>query len=370
MPVLEVEAEGCPHPRLLLGATTILAFCARWTSASEALRTELRGLGATLVVLTPAGGMRLQPDDPPEKLRPAPALWSAFSAAPPPALTLLLLDPDGEVRLRRSSAQAVEPESILLQAIRAAGKEVRAQAAFARGPAPRSGAAAPPRSEIDSAPRLHAGLPANRSAPSSTGATRRTPLRGLGRRDLLLSALASALAVAVLDACAVASPRSQAPVKPALGPDLLDVTLEINGEARKLRLDPRTTLLDALRENLGLTGTKKGCDLGQCGACTVLVDGKRIDSCLALAAQHDGRKVTTIEGLADGPRLHPMQAAFLEEDAFQCGYCTPGQILSAVALLKEGRASTDEEIREGMSGNLCRCGAYPNILLAIRRVRS
>ena len=361
MPNLAVEAEGCEHPRPLLGATTILAFCSRWTSASEALRAELRGLGATLVVLTPDGGMRLRPDDPPEQLRPAPALWSAFSAAPPPALTLLLLDPDGEVRLRRSSAEAVEPETVLLRAVRAAGKEVRAQAAGARVPEQRTGAvdpASPGNALLDPAHRLR-------------GAPRAHP-GGLGRRDLLLSSLASALAVALLDACATAAPapKGEAPVKPAIGPDLIDVSLEINGDPRKLRLDPRTTLLDALRENLGLTGTKKGCDMGQCGACTVLVDGKRIDSCLALAAQQDGRKVTTIEGLADGPRLHPMQAAFLEEDAFQCGYCTPGQILSAVALLKEGRASTDEEIREGMSGNLCRCGAYPNILAAIRRVRS
>jgi xanthine dehydrogenase YagT iron-sulfur-binding subunit len=147
------------------------------------------------------------------------------------------------------------------------------------------------------------------------------------------------------------------------------VTLIVNGEKRALTLDPRATLLDTLRETLGLTGTKKGCDMGQCGACTVLVDGKRIDSCLVLAAQVDGRDITTIEGLAKGEELHPMQAAFLEHDAFQCGYCTPGQILSAVALLKEGTAKTDADIREQMSGNLCRCGAYPNICAAIRSVQ-
>jgi xanthine dehydrogenase YagT iron-sulfur-binding subunit len=128
------------------------------------------------------------------------------------------------------------------------------------------------------------------------------------------------------------------------------------------------TLLDVLRDRLGFTGTKKGCDQGACGACTVLVDGKRVLSCLTLAAQCDGREVTTIEGLANGDKLHPLQAAFVRHDALQCGYCTPGQIMSALALLAEGRAGSDEEIREFMSGNLCRCGAYPNIVAAIREI--
>jgi xanthine dehydrogenase YagT iron-sulfur-binding subunit len=147
------------------------------------------------------------------------------------------------------------------------------------------------------------------------------------------------------------------------------VTLHVNGIARQLRLDSRVTLADALRDSLALTGTKKGCDQGACGACTVLVDGKRVLSCLMLAAQCDGREVTTIEGLSgeDG-ELHPMQAAFVRHDGFQCGYCTPGQIMSAVSLLAEGRAGSDEEIKEFMSGNLCRCGAYPNIRAAIRDV--
>jgi xanthine dehydrogenase YagT iron-sulfur-binding subunit len=146
------------------------------------------------------------------------------------------------------------------------------------------------------------------------------------------------------------------------------VTLRVNGVDHQLRLDPRVTLLDALRDTLGLTGTKKGCDQGACGACTVLVDGKRVVSCLMLAAQCDGRQVTTIEGLAQDGELHPLQQAFIRHDAFQCGYCTAGQILSAVSLLAEGRAGSDEEIREFMSGNLCRCGAYPNIVAAIRAV--
>jgi xanthine dehydrogenase YagT iron-sulfur-binding subunit len=146
------------------------------------------------------------------------------------------------------------------------------------------------------------------------------------------------------------------------------VVLRVNGRTRRLQLDSRVTLLDALREHLDLIGTKKGCDQGACGACTVLVDGKRMLSCLTLAAQCDGREVTTIEGLAQDGHLHPVQEAFIRHDGFQCGYCTPGQIMSAVALLEEGRAGSDEEIREFMSGNLCRCGAYPNIVAAIREV--
>jgi xanthine dehydrogenase YagT iron-sulfur-binding subunit len=145
-----------------------------------------------------------------------------------------------------------------------------------------------------------------------------------------------------------------------------DLTLRVNGCVRRLRLDSRVTLLDALREDLGLTGTKKGCDQGACGACTLLLDHKRVLSCLVLAAQCDGRGVTTIEGLAKDQELHPVQEAFIRHDGFQCGYCTPGQIMSAVALLDEGRAGSDEEVREFMSGNLCRCGAYPNIVAAIR----
>ena len=144
--------------------------------------------------------------------------------------------------------------------------------------------------------------------------------------------------------------------------------LSVNGHAHRLNADVRTTLLDALRDHLGLTGSKKGCDQGQCGACTVLVDGRRVLACLTLAVTAAGRHVTTIEGLAHGERLHPMQQAFLDHDAFQCGYCTPGQILSAVACVAEDHARTDADIREYMSGNLCRCAAYPNIVAAIREV--
>jgi xanthine dehydrogenase YagT iron-sulfur-binding subunit len=150
--------------------------------------------------------------------------------------------------------------------------------------------------------------------------------------------------------------------------ETISIDLVINGRETHLDIAPWTTLLDALRETLRLTGTKKGCDHGQCGACTVLVDGIRINSCLALAATKDGAEVTTIEGLGAIGDLHPLQKAFIEHDAFQCGYCTPGQICSAAGLLREGRATTADEIRELMSGNLCRCGAYPNIVAAIEQV--
>jgi xanthine dehydrogenase YagT iron-sulfur-binding subunit len=144
--------------------------------------------------------------------------------------------------------------------------------------------------------------------------------------------------------------------------------LEVNGISHELSVEPRVTLLDLLREQLHLTGTKKGCDYGQCGACTVHVDGKRVLSCLSLAIMQNGKKVTTIEGLADGDKLHPMQEAFIRHDGFQCGYCTPGQIMSAIACMREGHADTEDNIREYMSGNICRCGAYPNIVDAIKEV--
>jgi xanthine dehydrogenase YagT iron-sulfur-binding subunit len=155
-----------------------------------------------------------------------------------------------------------------------------------------------------------------------------------------------------------AAPRSPVPL-----------TLRLNGRDATFVVEPEVTLLDLLRERAGLTGTKKGCDRGQCGACTVLVNGRRTLSCLALALPHAGDEITTIEGLAPGEDLHPVQAAFVEHDAFQCGFCTSGQILSAVALIAEGRARTDDEIREAMSGNLCRCGAYPNIVAAVAAAR-
>ena len=150
----------------------------------------------------------------------------------------------------------------------------------------------------------------------------------------------------------------------------VDVELRINATTRQLALDPRTTLLDALREHLDLTGTKKGCDHGQCGACTVHVNGRRVLSCLTLAVAAQGKDITTIEGVAEGDQLHPMQQAFLDHDGFQCGYCTSGQIMSALALLREPCGASDDDVRECMSGNLCRCGAYLNIIAAIQDVRA
>jgi xanthine dehydrogenase YagT iron-sulfur-binding subunit len=149
----------------------------------------------------------------------------------------------------------------------------------------------------------------------------------------------------------------------------IPLNLKVNNKPYALKVEPRVTLLDLLREELHLTGTKKGCDHGQCGACTVHVDGQRVNSCLSLAVMNEGKNVTTIEGLAKGDELHPMQAAFIKHDGFQCGYCTPGQIMSAVACVREGHANSKEEIREYMSGNICRCGAYPNIVDAIQEVK-
>src|ERR1700712_5565425 len=162
-------------------------------------------------------------------------------------------------------------------------------------------------------------------------------------------------------------PGAPPPEQTIPAPAKLSITLKVNGAETELSIAPWTTLLDALRDHLDLTGTKKGCDHGQCGACTVLVDGRRINSCLTLAAMKDGAEVTTVEGLAKDGALHPLQQAFIDHDAFQCGYCTPGQICSAAGLIAEGKANSDDEIRELMSGNICRCGAYPNIVAAIRQ---
>ena len=206
----------------------------------------------------------------------------------------------------------------------------------------------------------------------------KTPNAGVSRRALLEAGTAAGtIALVGFPNTGWATGAAAAETVPAV-----TLTLRVNGHAYPLTLDPRTTLLDALREHLALTGSKKGCDHGQCGACTVLVEGRRINSCLTFAVMHDGDAVTTIEGLAEGDRLHPMQAAFLEHDGFQCGYCTSGQICSATGMLAEARAGmpsvvtadlteanpelTDAEIRERMSGNICRCSAYPNIVAAIR----
>ncbi len=217
--------------------------------------------------------------------------------------------------------------------------------------------------------------------------------RGESRRKFMGRSALGGLSVFALNLLVHQEAAAQVPpaegavhAPPTEASQVVNVALEVNGETATLAVDPRVTLLDGLREHLRLTGTKKGCDHGQCGACTVLVDGRRVLSCLTLAASCQGRQVTTIEGLADENGLHPIQAAFIKHDGFQCGYCTPGQICSAVALLKEaeegqasyasanlgeaGGALSDAEIRERMSGNLCRCGAYPNIVKAIAEVQS
>jgi xanthine dehydrogenase YagT iron-sulfur-binding subunit len=179
------------------------------------------------------------------------------------------------------------------------------------------------------------------------------------RREVVASGVIIPLALGLGPRALARSPSTPASVS---------VALTINGKSYALSLDPRTTLLDLLREHLDLTGTKKGCDQGQCGACTVLVDGRRINACLTFAAMYDGSQITTIEGLADNGTLHPLQQAFIDHDAFQCGYCTSGQICSAAGLIAEGRAKSTDEIRELMSGNICRCGAYTNIVAAIQQV--
>jgi xanthine dehydrogenase YagT iron-sulfur-binding subunit len=183
-----------------------------------------------------------------------------------------------------------------------------------------------------------------------------------------MAALAGSAAVAPLIARPAAAPAGASTPQVASLP--INVTLRVNGQSKPLMLDARTTVLDALREHLGLTGSKKGCDHGQCGACTVLIDNRRVVSCLTLAIAAQDKDITTIEGLAKGNELHPMQQAFIDQDAFQCGYCTPGQIMSAVACIEEGHANSDEDIREYMSGNICRCAAYPNIVAAVKQVAS
>jgi len=312
---VEAAAKCCPCAMDLPKRPCLLAFCRHTPRFDEAFRAELRGLGTPLFAFAPESGIVFGADDEPRDVGPRPELWRAHGAGKA-ALTVVLLDEKHRVRLRRDAPEA---EATLLAAIREAGRSVRA------GP------------------------------------------RGIGRRELLVNSLAVALGAAVLQACASSRPAPDA--KPAgATADLIDVALVVNGVERRLRVEPRVVLLDALRENLGLTGAKKGCDMGQCGACTVLADGQRVNSCLKLVAQLEGARITTIEGLARGGELHPMQQAFLQQDALQCGYCTPGQILSAVALLQEGKPKDDDDIRERMCGNLCRCGAYPNIVAAIRDV--
>jgi xanthine dehydrogenase YagT iron-sulfur-binding subunit len=183
-------------------------------------------------------------------------------------------------------------------------------------------------------------------------------------RRAFISGAAGAVTLPLVAKAAGAAERAAASPDPSLP---VDVTLQVNGAAKSLNIDARTTLLDALREHIGLTGSKKGCDHGQCGACTVMVGGRRVLSCLTLALTAQDQQITTIEGLSQADKLHPMQQAFIDQDAFQCGYCTPGQIVSAIACVKEGHATNEDDIREYMSGNICRCAAYPNIVAAVKQ---
>jgi xanthine dehydrogenase YagT iron-sulfur-binding subunit len=189
------------------------------------------------------------------------------------------------------------------------------------------------------------------------------PTSGFDRRTFIASAAGAAVMpiTARAEAPAPDAPVAQDPSAP------VEMMLRVNGKDHALSIDARTALLDALREHLGLTGSKKGCDHGQCGACTVLVDGRRVVSCLTLAVATLGKNISTVEGLAQGDKLHPMQQAFVDQDAFQCGYCTPGQIMSAIACVREGHAGSEDDIREYMSGNICRCAAYPNIVAAVKQ---
>jgi xanthine dehydrogenase YagT iron-sulfur-binding subunit len=214
-------------------------------------------------------------------------------------------------------------------------------------------------------------MPKPRDSEEPSDASGSKPLFGkFTRRSFLtqLGAAGLAATTAPLANAAPAAPQAEAETATAVA-GAVPVTLKVNGQTHKLMLEPRVTLLDALRENLQLFGTKKGCDHGQCGACTVHVNGRRVNSCLSFAIMHQGDEITTVEGLAQNGGLHPIQAAFIEHDGYQCGYCTSGQIMSAVALLKEPIGKEDNDVREAMSGNICRCGAYNNIVAAVQQVR-
>lgn len=327
------------------GGPVVVALAPGWDARlgeryADSLGAELRGFGATLLVLDRESCWRIQPDDRMDRVtvdhaggvlhaRAAAALLGlAGPREPRPGLAVLLVDARGRARFRHVEPEAKgrDAAATLLAALRSAGRACRAETL--------------------------------------------RPLLQLTRRELLMTTLVAAFALALGDGCADPAPPPQAPTLPVgAPPGTVKMILRVNGQARALEIESRVTLLDALRERLGLTGTKKGCDHGQCGSCTVHVNGRRTLSCLTLAVMHQGAAITTIEGLARGAELHPMQAAFVEHDGFQCGFCTPGQIMSAVGLLSEGHALRDHEVREQMSGNLCRCGAYPNIVAAIQSAR-
>jgi xanthine dehydrogenase YagT iron-sulfur-binding subunit len=322
-PLSSSEARGRPW---------VLAFVRQWTPGIDdgAIRAQLRGLGAILFIVSNTGVWSFRPDDdveltlaPSRQLRRELAELGARYSVAAGDDGVFVVDGDGVVRFAHS------PSGALTHALAAA---------------------------LDVAGRELLGLP---------------PRAGITRRDWAVMSLVAGFAVVLFHGCR--TPEPERPAAPPRGPAAagaeVEVTLRINGQERRLRIDPRVSLLDALREHLALTGARKGCDHGQCGACTVLRDGHAVNACLTLAISAEGAELTTIEGLARGDQLHPVQAAFIEHDAFQCGYCTSGQIMSAVALLREGRSKTDADVRQQMSGNICRCGAYPNIVAAIQAAR-
>jgi xanthine dehydrogenase YagT iron-sulfur-binding subunit len=306
-------------------------------AALRAIRAELRGLGADLIVVAPAGVWSVRADDPVEPLAEATDQLAAevVQAAARYGVgagedAIFVIDGRGVMRFSHRLERRGAAWSTLADALATAGRAAHA------------------REGLDARQRVL-----------------------FTRREWTVSCLIVGCATAFLAACKEQrqhpADRRTAPTDNAAAD--IDVALMINGKPHQMKIDPRTSLLDALRERLGLTGTKKGCDAGQCGACTVLIGGKRVVSCLTLAVMAQHGDITTIEGLAKDGVLHPVQRAFVDHDGLQCGYCTPGQILSAVALLHEGHATTDDEVREQMSGNLCRCGAYPNIVAAIQTAR-
>ncbi len=301
----------------------------------EAIRAELRALGAALVVVSGGESFCFRPDAPddplpaelgsPQGMLALVRRYGVHAEGLGERVSTTLLDERGGARLQSTRVARENLAETVLDTLRSAGE----------------------RAAVDGRLRF-------------------------SRRELVLSSLMGAITLPFVTGCRT-RPSAPAPRPSAASPEParheLPVRLEVNGKRHDLVLEPRVSLLDALRERIGLTGTKKGCDHGQCGACTVLMDGRRVNACLVLAVMARDKKITTIEGLADGDALHPLQAAFVAEDALQCGYCTPGQIMSAAGLLGEKQAHTRDEIREHMSGNLCRCGAYANIVRAIERVK-
>ncbi len=294
------------------GAPRVVAFVRDWTPDPEPLRGYLRGLAAELIVHADDGVWRLGADDAIDHVDLAAIAELSGDDA------VYVIDGDGVVRFAHVLHEPPDLAGALAAAIEA----------------------------------MH-----ERPAPIT-----------FNRREWVTTCLVAGCAFAFLRGCKAEDARP-APERPSAPAGEVSIVLDVNGTRHALSLEPRVSLLDALRERLGLTGTKKGCDAGQCGACTVHVEGRRVLACMTLAAMADGKPITTIEGLARGGQLHVMQAAFVEHDALQCGFCTPGQIMSAVAVLVERRADTDDEVREQMSGNICRCGAYPNILAAIQAAR-